>query len=283
MKAFLFPGQGSQFVGMAKELTENYTEADKVFEAGSDILGFDLKKAVFESTEQELAGTRLAQPAIFAASLAHLAALKADGEKADAVAGHSLGEYAAMFAAGVFDIETGFKAVKARGEIMAKAKNGGMAAVTGISPDIVTGVCADIENVWAVNFNSPVQTVIAGTDEALKEAETALSAKGAKRVIKLNVSAAFHTGLMRGAADEFREFAKTLNFNKPEITFYSNLTGGVMTDFSDLPDYFAKHMCGPVLFADELRAMKNAGVDSFIETGPGKALTGLIKKTIGGA
>lgn len=269
--AFLFPGQGSQFVGMAI-LAE-------VTEAASDILGFDLKKAASESTERELADTKLAQPAIYAASLTALAASEGTPH---VVAGHSLGEYAAMTAAGIITAETGFKAVKARGEIMSRAKVGGMAAVTGLPPDVIEEVCAGIDGVSPANYNSPQQTVIAGTEPALEQAEAALLSKGAKRVIRLNVSAAFHTELMGEAAEEFKQFAKTLTFNKPRCGFYSNVTGGFMTDFSDMPDYLAKHMRSPVRFADELRAMEADGIDTFKEVGPGKVLTGFVKKTIGG-
>jgi len=271
--AFLFPGQGSQFVGMAV--------SPEVAEIGSAILGFDLIKAVTESTEAELAETRLAQPATYAASLT---ASAAEPRPPYALAGHSLGEYAALTAAGVMTAETGFKAVKVRSELMSRVKGGGMAAVIGIPPDVIEieEVLADIYGVSAVNYNSPQQTVIAGTDEALKQAEAALLSKGAKRVIRLNVSAAFHTEFMSEAAAEFREFAKTLTFGEPRCKFYSNVTGGLMTDFSDMPGYLALHMRSPVRFTDELRAMQADGINEFKETGPGKVLTGFVKKTAEG-
>jgi len=228
----------------------------------------------------DIADTRLAQPAIYEASIA---ALKAQNQIPDAVAGHSLGEYAAMAAAGIISEEDGLKAVTVRGEIMSKVTGGGMAAVIGLPPDVIEQVCADVNGVYPVNYNSPQQTVIAGTDEALKQAEAALLSKGAKRVIRLNVSAAFHTEFMSEAAEEFREFAKTLEFREPRCSFYSNVTGGIMTDFSDMPNYLAVHMRSPVRFTDELRAMRANGIDEFKEIGPGKVLTGLVKKTIEGA
>jgi len=238
----------------------------------------------------EESDTRFAQPAIFSASIeAFKQAFKQReqlGTAPDAAAGHSLGEYAAMAAAGIISEEDGLKAVTVRGEIMARAAEkggGGMAAAVGLPPETVEAVLAEIADVWPVNYNSPLQTVIAGSLDALAKAEAALSAKGAKRVIRLNVSGAFHTEFMKDAAEEFREFAKTLTFSPPKIAFYSNLTGGLMTDFSDMPGYLAKHMCSPVRFTDELRNMKKDGIENFVEIGPGKILTGLVKKTIGAA
>jgi [acyl-carrier-protein] S-malonyltransferase len=284
---FVFPGQGAQYAGMSKELTENFANARRVYECGSDILGFDLKKTVTdgELNGADLSETRLAQPAVFAASLASFAAAEEVGvtERPFAAAGHSLGEYAALVACGVLDIENGFKAIKARSEIMHRQKGGGMAAVLGLPAREVGSVCAGISGVQPVNYNSPQQTVIAGTNDGLEEAERQLSAKGAKRFIRLKVSAAFHSDLMKEAAEEFRAYAKTVTFGAPGVVFYSNVTGAKMTDFSDMPSYLARHICSPVRFVEELAAIEADGIYRFIETGPGKTLSGLVKKTLNDA
>ncbi|MDR0222976.1 MAG: ACP S-malonyltransferase [Oscillospiraceae bacterium] len=277
-KMLLFPGQGSQYAGMSEEIARS----PSVRGCARDILGYDLAETVGKSGEAELSNTLLAQPAVFAASLAALEAFA--GAISDyAVAGHSLGEYAALVACGVLDVENGFKAIKARSEIMAKSSNGGMSAVMGLKAGVIESVCAGINGVWPVNYNSPLQTVIAGTAEALPKAEGILREKGAKRIARLNVSAAFHSELMEDASEEFRAFAETLVFNEPKTDFYSNVTGAKMTDFSDMPSYLAAHMRSPVRFADELYAAKENGIDAFVEAGPGKTLTGLVRKTLGEA
>ncbi|MCL2633294.1 MAG: ACP S-malonyltransferase [Oscillospiraceae bacterium] len=274
-KMLLFPGQGSQFVGME----EAFPDEKQVFECAYDILGYDLKKKIAQSTEEELSQTILSQPAILAVSLAALKSAELDFDYA--VAGHSLGEYAALYACGVLDMENAFKAIKLRvGAICNRPPTipGAMTAVLGLNAEVVEDVCNSIDDVEPVNYNSPQQIVIAGTLEALQSAEEALTAKGAKRAIRLNVSAAFHSKFMTPASEEFGEAAKSLTFGKPNRDFYSNVTGKLLTDFSDMPEYLAKHMRSPVRFTDEINAAKQAGIEEFIEIGPGKTLTGLVKK-----
>ena len=284
-KAFLFSGQGSQYPGMGKELAEKYAANIRVLECGSDIMGFDLMKKLTESTPEELAQTRLSQPAIFTASVLALTAACEEGLDCEAVAGHSLGEYAAMYASGVLPLEDAFKAIKLRSAAMAKASensHGAMAAVVGAENSQIDEVCASVSGFVApANYNSPVQTVIAGEAAAVDEAIAKFTEMG-KRCVKLSVSAAFHTKLMQSAADEFKEQIKDMKFGKPDVDFYSNLYGKKLEDFSDMPGYLAAHICSPVKFADELNAMQNAGIEAFVELGPGHVLTGLVRKTLKG-
>ncbi len=282
--AFLFSGQGSQYPGMGQELLRLTPSAEAVYECAADILGFDLKALCFEGTAEQLAETRVSQPAIFATSLVALEAAKSKGLAFDAVAGHSLGEYAAMVASGMLSMADGFRAIKARAEAMqscAEKSEGGMLAVLGLEPETIEAVCKQIDGyVVPVNYNSPVQTVIAGEKTALEKAAAAMKEAGAKRTVPLAVSAAFHSRLMQPAAEQFKEEIKDMVFRRPEVAFYSNLTGGVLTDFSDMPGYLAKHIVSPVRFVSELELLWSSGCTRFVELGPGKVLTGLVKKTL---
>ena len=261
---------------MGKELYDAFAECKSVAELGSEILGFDIAKMMFEAEEGELSRTTVSQPAILTMSLMALEAAKLKGISANAVAGHSLGEYAAMAACGMLTYENAFKAIKYRSEAMDK--------VLGLKADDVAAVCKEIEDggdyVTPVNYNSPVQTVIAGTTDGIAKAKEALAAKGAKRIVPLAVSAAFHSKLMNGAAEVFLQKEKDIPFNAPEKDFYCNVYGEKLTDFSDMPSYLAKHICSPVKFTSELAALSAAGYDTYIELGPGKVLTGLVKKTL---
>ena len=262
--AFLFAGQGSQAPGMAAELVEASPAAKRVFDCASDILHFDLLSACLHGTAEELAATTVAQPAIMATSLAALQCVKEKGVEASGVAGHSLGEYAAMVASGMLSMEDGFKLIAHRASAMGKVAEkgaGSMAAIMGLPAEEIAAVCEEVDGyVLPVNYNSTAQTVIAGDSEA--------------------VAAAFHSKLMQPAADEFYQAAKGFTFQKPTLAFYSNLTGELLEDFSDMPGYLARHIVSPVRFTDELHAMQAAGYGRFIELGPGKTLTGLVKRTL---
>lgn len=283
MTISLFSGQGSQYSGMGRDILEAMPELSIIFDTGSEIIGRDLRAICFEADDAELSRTVNAQPAIMTASILCLEAAKAKGFRFDGVAGHSLGEYAAMYASGMVSLEDAFRLIKARSEAMEEAaanSKGTMAAIMKLAPEQVEEVCAGAkEYAAAVNYNSPVQTVVAGTPEGIAEVSEVFAGMKA-RVIPLNVAGAFHSKLMQPAADKFYETAKTITFNTPDCKYYSNVTGGELTDFSDMASLLAKHIVSPVRFTSELAAMQNAGADRFVEFGPGKTLTGLVKKTL---
>ncbi|MBP5433294.1 ACP S-malonyltransferase [Ruminococcus sp.] len=283
MTIALFSGQGSQYEGMGKDIAEAMPELMDVYAAGSDILGCDLKNICFDAPLDELSRTINSQPAIMATSIVCLKAAQSRGFTFDGVAGHSLGEYAAMYASGMISLEDAFRLIKARAAAMEEATasaEGAMAAVMKIAPEEVERVCSEAEGyVTAVNYNSPAQTVIAGTPEGIAEVSEIFTEMKA-RVIPLNVAGAFHSKLMQPAADKFYETAKAIGFKAPQVKYYSNLTGGELTDFSDMASMLAKHIVSPVRFTSELAAMQEAGADRFVEFGPGRTLTGLVKKTL---
>ena len=283
MTIALFSGQGSQYEGMGKDIAEAMPGLMDVYETGSEILGSDLKNICFNAPLEELSRTINSQPAIMATSIVCLKAAQAKGFTFDGVAGHSLGEYAAMYASEMISLEDAFRLIKARAAAMEEATasaKGAMAAVMKITPEEVERVCGEAkEYVTAVNYNSPAQTVIAGTPEGIAEVSDVFAGMKA-RVIPLNVAGAFHSKLMQPAADKFYETAKTIEFKAPQVKYYSNLTGGELTDFSDMASMLAKHIVSPVRFTSELAAMQEAGADKFVEFGPGRTLTGLVKKTL---
>lgn len=285
----LFSGQGSQYAGMGRSFYENSESAKSVFAAADKALGYDLKEIMFAEDPAELNKTIHSQPAIMACSLCAVEALKEKGITFEAVAGHSLGEYAAMAASGMLSYEDAFALIKIRAEAMQKAaesSEGAMYAIIGPTPAEVEAACEQTEGyVVPVNYNSTVQTVIAGEAAAAEAAaELVKTTSTAKRVkaVKLNVASAFHSEIMRPAAEEFLANSEGFAFAKPHCEFYSNVLGGRLDDFSDMRSLLAKHIVSPVRFTDELAAMQAAGYDSFIECGPGKVLTGLVKKTLDG-
>jgi [acyl-carrier-protein] S-malonyltransferase len=282
----LFSGQGSQYAGMAKEFYDNFESAKKVFAAADSVLGYRLEDVMFADDPTELNKTVHSQPAIMACSLCAYEALKEKGVEFEGVAGHSLGEYAAMAASGMLSYEDAFKLIKIRAEAMQKAaenSTGSMCAVIGPAPEEIEAACEKTEGyVVPVNYNSPVQTVIAGDEAAVDAAcELIRQTSTAKRVkcVKLNVASAFHSKIMQPAADEFLEKSEGFEFAAPNVKFFSNVLGGELTDFSDVRSLLAKHIVSPVKFTSELAEMKAQGFDRFIEAGPGKVLTGLVKKT----
>ena len=286
--ALLFSGQGSQHAGMGKKLYDAQPEAyDAIFETAGEILGFDLKKTMFEGTAEELAVTSVSQPAIFTMSLMCAKRFELDGGEFTAVAGHSLGEYAALVLAGAVDMKTGYTLIKHRAACMDKAakKNGGkMAAVIGLAAADVEAGCKEISEagdyVIPVNYNSTAQTVIAGSAEGIAKASELLKEKGARRVVVLAVAAAFHSEYMKEAGLEFGEIIKDIPIAQPKKAFYSNVLGVKLTDFSDIHTLLSRHIFSPVRFTSELAAMQADGIDTFVECGPGKALTGMVGKTL---
>ncbi len=291
MTISLFSGQGSQYPGMGKDILEAYPHTKELYTIASDIMGKDMMKVCFDSAPEELSQTINAQPAILLTSLVCISAAFARASQTgkqfvfDGVAGHSLGEYAALTISGMVSLEDVFTLIKARAEAMEAAtreQKGGMAAIMKIAPETVAEVCEKANNyVAAVNYNSPVQTVIAGTPEGIAEVSE-IFAEMKARVVPLNVAGAFHSKLMQSAADRFYETAKGITFLKPNKKYYSNVTGGELTDFSDMASLLAKHIVSPVRFTSELAQMQASGADTFLEFGPGKTLTGLVKKTLSG-
>lgn len=282
---FLFSGQGSQYAGMGVSLAEKYPELKAIFDEAADILGFDLYGKCAEASDEELAKTVISQPAIMAVSLCAAEALRINGITAAAAAGHSLGEYAAMVYTGMVSRADGFRLIKARSEAMQKAaetNKGAMYAIIGKSVDEIEKVCEETEGyVLPVNYNSSVQTVIAGEENAAKAAADTLAAAGA-RAVKLNVASAFHSKLMQSAADEFKSAAEKITFAEPKIKMFSNITGAMLDSIENMPERLAKHIVSPVRFTDELAALNALGYDTFIECGPNKVLSGLVKKTLKG-
>ncbi|MGN1403455.1 MAG: ACP S-malonyltransferase [Ruminococcus sp.] len=281
----LFSGQGSQYEKMGLDLVNQDASLKEIYETASEVLGFDLYAIIADSDAQTLARTIYAQPAIMATSLVCLEAAKKKGFTYDAVAGHSLGEYAAMVASGMLSLEDGFRVIKARSEAMdaaASAADGAMCAILKLAPAEVERICAETEGyVVPANYNSSVQTVIAGDRDAVEKAAAACTALKA-RAVPLAVASAFHTKLMQPAADAFYESVKDVTFHEPNVTFYSNVLGTARTDFSDMASALAAHIVSPVRFTDELAAMQSAGIDTFVEFGPKNVLTGLVKKTLKG-
>lgn len=280
---FLFSGQGAQAPGMGLELASIATDSAEIFGCAGDILGLDLMKLFEEGTPGELSQTRVAQPAIFTTSLLALSCVRARGLDCDGVAGHSLGEYAAMVASGVVSMEDGYRLIKARADAMADcaAQNpGAMCAVLGLTAEEVEAVCASVDGyVVPVNYNAPAQTVIAGTNEALDLAVAKFTEMG-KRCMKLAVSAAFHSLLMQPAADVFQQTIGDFTFAPANKEYFSNVTGGVLTDFSDMPAYLARHIASPVRFTAQMQLAKENGYQTYVELGPGRVLSGLVKKTL---
>lgn len=283
MKISLFVGQGAQSQGMGRDIAEAFPSTARLYDKASEILDRDMKAVCFDMPADELSKTINAQPAIMLTSLVCISAAMEKGYRFDGVAGHSLGEYAALVISGMISPEDGFKLIKARSEAMEAASSehkGAMAAVMKIAPEKVEEICSQAKNyAAAVNYNSPMQTVIAGTPEGIAEVTEKFTELKA-RVIPLNVAGAFHSKLMQSAADKFFEAAKAVTFKSPEVKFYSNVTGGELTDFSDMPSLLTKHIISPVRFTSELAQMQAAGADTFVEFGPGKTLTGLVKKTL---
>ena len=284
--AFVFPGQGSQTVGMMKELYSNYSVVREVFKEADEALGFGLSSLCFEGPEDQLRLTYNTQPAILTCSIAAMKVLNENGIKPDIAAGHSLGEYSALVAANAISFADAVRTVRKRGQFMQEAVpvgQGSMAAVLGLDSDKIIEICQNAEAVTgkavqAVNFNCPGQVVIAGAVEGVNKAIEDLKAAGAKRAILLPVSAPFHSSLMQPASIRLAEELKNVKFHDAQIPVVANVTAQEVTSATEIQELLVKQAAMPVLWETSIRNMVAGGVTTFVEVGPGKVLSGFTKK-----
>lgn len=281
MKAFVFPGQGAQFVGMGKDLYDNNATAKEMFEKANDILGFRITDLMFEGTDEDLRQTKVTQPAIFLHSVI-LAKTLGEEFKPDMTAGHSLGEFSALVAAGALNFEDGLRLVSARAMAMQEAcemKPSTMAAVLGLADDVVEKICAEVPGiVVAANYNSPGQIVISGEIEAVKEAGEKLAAAGARRVLPLKVGGAFHSPCMEPARAKLAEAIENTEFKAPVCPVYQNVDALPHTDPAEIKGNLIAQLTAPVRWTQTVKNMVKDGATEFVELGPGKVLQGLVKK-----
>ncbi len=281
---FLYPGQGSQYVGMGKDLYDNSPEVKSLYDRAEEILEFPLKRISFLGPEEELRQTRHTQPAIFVHSLAVLTLLGKQAVTADAAAGHSLGEYSALYAAGVFSLEDGLRIVKLRGEQMQHSgeKNPGtMAAVIGLDKLQIEEICAEAAKegiVVPANFNSPGQIVLSGSIPGVQRAMQLAREKKARLVTELVVSGAFHSPLMGDALEGLTGALDELKIRKPEIPVYANVTARPATSADEVRNLLKQQLLSPVLWEQSIINMIADGAVQFYEIGPGKVLQGLVKR-----
>lgn len=279
MNAYVFPGQGAQFVGMGKDLYESSAVAKEMFEKANDILGFRITDLMFAGTDEDLRQTKVTQPAVF---LHSVILAKVLGVKPDMTAGHSLGEFSALVAAGALSFEDGLSLVSKRAMAMQKAcelQPSTMAAVLGLADDVVEDICSTIEGVVVpANFNCPGQLVISGSIEAIDEAVAKMEEAGAKRAIKLAVGGAFHSPLMEPARKELAAAIEAAPFSKPVCPIYQNVSTIAETNPDTIKANLVKQLTSPVKWTQCVRSMIKDGATSFTEVGPGSVLQGLVKK-----
>jgi len=280
MKAYVFPGQGAQYPGMGKDLYENSTEARALFEKANEILGFDITKIMFEGTVDDLKETKVTQPAIFLHSV--LLAKTVNDFAPDMVAGHSLGEFSALVANGALTFEDGLKLVYKRALAMQKAceaEPSTMAAIVGLDDNIVEEVCASVEEVVVpANYNCPGQLVISGSFAGIDKACELLTARGAKRALKLTVGGAFHSPLMEPAREELAAAIESTTFSKPVCPVYQNVNAEATSDPNVIKQNLIAQLTAPVKWTQTVHNMIASGATSFTEIGPGTVLQGLVKK-----
>jgi [acyl-carrier-protein] S-malonyltransferase len=282
--ALIFPGQGSQYVGMGKDLAGALPEAARLFRRADELLGFPLSTICFEGPEEELRQTKNTQPAIFLHGVVVTRLL--GGLRADMVAGHSLGEYTALVAAGALDVEDALRLVRLRGELMQQAgtdRPGTMAAVVGLEPSAVEELCREASAAGIVqpaNVNAPGQIVISGSVPGVRKGMELAKARGAKLVKELVVSGAFHSPLMEGARAGLEQALAGTPFRDAAVPVYCNVTAGPVTAAGELRTMLARQLTSPVRWEESVRRMAADGADTFLEAGPGRVLQGLVKRTV---
>ena len=280
MKVFMFPGQGSQFPGMAKELYETNPTAREMFDRANEILGFDITGIMFDGTAEDLKQTKVTQPAVFLHSV--ILAKCSPDFKPDMVAGHSLGEFSALTAAGALDFEDGLRLVSIRAHAMQKAceaNPGTMAAILALPAETVEAVCAEVDGIVVpANYNCEGQIVISGAVDAVAEASERLKAAGAKRALILPVGGAFHSPLMQPAAEELAAGIESVEFKTPVCPVYQNVTALPTTDPAEIKKNLLAQLTAPVRWTQSVMNMVADGAASFTESGPGKVLQGLVSK-----
>ena len=280
MKVFMFPGQGSQFPGMAKELYESNPTAREMFDRANEILGFDITEIMFNGTAEDLKQTKVTQPAVFLHSV--ILAKCSPDFKPDMVAGHSLGEFSALTAAGALDFEDGLRLVSIRAHAMQKAceaNPGTMAAILALPAETIEAVCAEVDGIVVpANYNCDGQIVISGAVDAVAEASEKLKAAGAKRALILPVGGAFHSPLMQPAAEELAAGIESVEFKTPVCPVYQNVTALPTTDPAEIKKNLLAQLTAPVRWTQSVMNMVADGAASFTESGPGKVLQGLVSK-----
>lgn len=282
--AFIFAGQGSQYIGMGKDLYENISVCKEVFDKANDILGFDIKDLIFNGNREELDITENTQPAILITSIAAKKAIEEKGIKADVVAGLSLGEYSALVTSEVLNFEEAVALVKKRGRFMQEAVPvgvGSMAAIIGLPLEKLKSVLEKAKEngiVEIANYNTNNQIVVGGEKEAVKKAMELSLEAGAKRAIELKVSGPFHTSLLEKASIKLREELQNIEFNKPKVKTISNVTAEIIDDKDDIKSLLFSQVKSSVRWSESIEKMLNMGVDTFIEIGPGRVLSSFIKE-----
>lgn len=278
--ALVFPGQGAQKVGMARDFYDNSEESRKIFELADENLDFDIKKVCFEEN-REIDITEYTQAALLTACLSMYKEFEKYNIKPDVCAGLSLGEYAAMTVCGVMSIEDAVRAVRKRGKLMQEAVPygiGSMAAVIGLENEVVEKVCNEIEGIEVANYNCPGQVVISGIEKSVKKASDKLLDEGARRVLPLKVSGPFHSSLLKDAGEKLGEFLDTIEIKNPKIPYMNNVTAEYIYENTHIKDLLKKQVCSSVKWQQSVENMIKNGIDTFIEIGPGRTITGFVKK-----